>query len=288
MRLFHIFVSTKRIFRDRLRHTYNCCRKRMQLATRAKRPILSLGLVFCTIGILWAVNSSDPPPAVHLEVQPEVTMDQEQSNTQELFNTRSLQEQIEDGLGLTVATVTVTMVRPEQGTVLIPWRDNLRPLVHISVPQSWVSRMRDQVGSAAVVLSSVKTIAEDIAPGSQFVITTIQDAGQVTTVKQPSESYAKQIVMVIGLIAVLLSGHVVDRRRKTQESVVVMHVDHPEMEATRILEMDHQGACEAIDTLEGTRRIEVLRSIVALGDSSHEPPVVQVPDRQQLEFTKCG
>ena len=65
MRLFHIFVSTKRIFRDRLRHTYNCCRKRMQIATRAKRPILSLGLVFCTIGILWSVNIGGPEVALH-------------------------------------------------------------------------------------------------------------------------------------------------------------------------------------------------------------------------------
>ena len=183
----------------------------MQLTTNAKKPIVALGLVSCTIGILLAFNFGNYPDVVHQETQPELT--------------------------------------PIQ----------LQPTPVVSI---WYSPQ--------LPLQDVQNFTAATSPSPNI-----------------SESEVMQIVMILGLAAVLLSGLVIVRRRKPQESVDEIRVDHPETEATRILEMDHEGAREAIDRLSGSRRIEVLRSIVELGDPPPDPPVVHV-EREQHELTKCG
>lgn len=184
----------------------------MQLATRAKKPILALGLVSCTIGILLAFNFWNPPEVVRQDVQPE----------------------------------------------LAPAQFQPAPVVSI-----WYSPLLSH-----------------------------QEVQNLTAVQPPSQTFFEseviQIIMILGLASVLLSGLVIVRRRKPQESLEADREVHPETVAARILELDHVQAREAIDLLSGARRIEVLRSIVELGDPPPDPPVVQVPERKQHELTQCG
>jgi hypothetical protein len=180
----------------------------MQLATR--KPVLTLGLIFCTIGILWSVNIGGPEVALH---QPTPIA----SNVQ-LF--------------------------PIQDTVI------------------WYSPMLDQ--SALQASDSVQSQSPAI------------------------ESYLIQGSLLLSLIVVVLSTLLVGRRRIQNEQVAEIQVKRPEVEAARILEMDHTRARLAIAELRGAYRMEVLQSIVELGDTPEDHPIVQVPTQEQLELTRCG
>lgn len=184
----------------------------MQVTSRVEKPILALGLVFCTIGILLAFNFENSPMAVKQEAHPK----------------------------------------------LAPIQDVPKPVV-----STWYSPLLPQ--------------AESQHPNAPQSIS-----------QQFIESEVIQIVMILGLAGILMSGLVIVRRRKPQQSVDSVLVEHPDEEAARILEMNHEQAREAIDGLSGTRRIEVLRSIVELGDPPAEQPVVQVLQQEQLELTECG
>jgi hypothetical protein len=180
----------------------------MQLAT--KKPVLTLGLIFCTIGILWSVNIGGPE--VVLQQPKPVT-----SNVQLL--------PVQD---------VVTWYSP-----LLP-----RPAVQAS----------DSVQSQSPAI----------------------------------ETYLIQGSLLLSLIVVVLSTLLVGRRRHSSEHIAEVQVKLPEVEAARILEMDHERARLAIAKLSGAFRMEVLQSIVELGDTPEDLPVVQVPSQEQLELTSCG
>jgi len=180
----------------------------MQLVTR--KPALMLGLIFCTIGILWSVNIGGQEVVLH-QPQPVV------SNVQLL---------------------------PVQDAVI------------------WYSPMLPQ--------------------------TALQASDSVQSQSPAIESYLIQGSLLLSLIVVVLSTLLVGRRRISNEQVSEVQVKLPEVEAARILEMDHERARLAIAELRGACRMEVLQSIVELGDTPEDLPVVQVPAQEQLELTSCG
>ena len=180
----------------------------LQLATR--KPVLTLGLIFCTIGILWSVNIGGPE-AIHRQPAP-VT-----SNVQ-LF--------------------------PVQDAVI------------------WYSPLLTQPS--------------------------IQASDSVQSQTSTIESYLIQGSLLLSLILVVLSTLLVGRKRIPKGQVAAVKAKLPEVEAARILEMDHERARFAIAELRGAHRMEVLQSIVELGDTPEDIPVVQVPSQEQLELTSCS
>ncbi|HIB20264.1 MAG TPA: hypothetical protein EYO32_01745, partial [Rhodospirillales bacterium] len=153
------------------------------------------------------------------------------------IDTIALQHQIENSLGLIVATVSVQMERPSEDTLHIPWRNELQPSIQITLPNSWLMRRSEQVGNTQTVLSSIERIVQRIVPSAQCRISIIQDSPHVPVTVPTAESYAKQIALFIGLVAMLLSGVVVDRRRKPSAAVRSDRAVHPRKEAARILQM---------------------------------------------------
>ena len=116
----------------------------------------------------------------------------------------------------------------------------------------------------------------------------LQASDSVQSQSPAIESYLIQGSLLLSLIVVVLSTLLVGRRRIQNEQVAEIQVKRPEVEAARILEMDHTRARLAIAELRGAYRMEVLQSIVELGDTPEDHPIVQVPTQEQLELTRCG
>ncbi|MBT4529866.1 MAG: hypothetical protein HOC27_01555 [Phycisphaerae bacterium] len=94
------------------------------------------------------------------------------------------------------------------------------------------------------------------------------------------ESYAKQLFVVVGLLAIVFSEFFFNRRRVGQ-TVVIKRGSCAYEEAKVILALGHREARVAIDSLQGEYKVSVLRAIVGTEQHSEEPPLVQVS--QQLE-----
>ena len=116
----------------------------------------------------------------------------------------------------------------------------------------------------------------------------IQASNSVQSQTSTIESYLIQGSLLLSLIVVALSTLLVGRKRIPKGQVAEVKAKLPEVEAARILEMDHERARFAIAELRGAHRMEVLQSIVELGDTPEDIPVVQVPSQEQLELTSCS
>jgi hypothetical protein len=180
----------------------------MQVATR--KPVLTLGLFFFTIGILWSVNVDGPEELLY---QPQ------------------------------------------------PAANNVQ-LLPMQEPFIWYSPLRSQ---------PVAQASDSVHAQSPAI-----------------ETYLIQGVMVLGVIIVLLSTLLVGRRQVSEEPAAEVFARLPEVEAARILEMEHEQARLAIAALRGAHRMKVLQAIVALGDTPEDLPVVQVPTQEQHELTSCS
>jgi hypothetical protein len=128
----------------------------------------------------------------------------------------------------------------------------------------------------------------EVAPQAAIKIVEVAGISPSPLLPETKESYAKQIVLLGGIFAVLLSGFATDRKRRKEEVVVVRSAGTPIEEANEILQMEHSLARCAIDSLEGVRKIEVLRAILLTDESAQDMPVVEVAKGKQLERTKCG
>jgi hypothetical protein len=200
----------------------------------------------------------------------------------------AVRKRIEMALGLTMATVFVKMHSDNAITEYIPWIDDATPIVRVTLPNSWVQKRASQVGTEEIVLATVIALAKEVVPTATVSITLVDDAVIATPLFVTTESYAKQIALGIGLAAVLLSGFVVDRRRRPQEITLVKNAESPEEEARKILELEHSLARHAIDALGGVRKVEVLRAIINSEELVEDMPVIEVKQGTQLELTKCG
>jgi hypothetical protein len=175
-----------------------------------------------------------------------------------------IRARVEESIGLAFATISVTMQRDYPITEFIPWMDDATPAIRISLPQAWIDKRSLQVGSKEVALGAIEHLVHEVAPE------------------------AKQIVLMVGILAVLLSGFATDWKRRKEEVVVVRSAGTPVEEANAILQMEHSLARGAIDSLEGARKIEVLLAILLTDESAQDMPVVEVAKGKQLELTKCG
>ena len=204
------------------------------------------------------------------------------------YRASMVRKRIENALGLTMATVFVKMQSDNAISKYIPWVDDSTPIVRITLPKSWVNKRANQVGSEEIALATIYNLATESEPSAAVSITLVEDGAIATPLFQSKESYAKQIALFIGLGAVLLSGFATDRRRRPQEITIVKNAESPEEEARKILQLEHALARHAIDALEGIRKVEVLRAIIASEEHIEELPVVEVLQGKQLELTKCG
>jgi hypothetical protein len=201
----------------------------------------------------------------------------------------TVRTKIEHALGLTMATISVHMHRDNLLTEFIPWIDDAVPVVRISLPQSWVTKRSEQVGSEELTFIALTDRVLDVAPRATVTIAVVEDAAIIAPIFLAQESNAKNIALLLGVLAVLGAGVFPDRRRRPTETVVVKQARSAYEEAAEILQLNHVHARQAIDSLEGVYKIEVLRAIVASKENAiEEMPVVEVATGTQLELTKCG
>jgi|TARA_B100000959_G_scaffold267192_1_gene310407 hypothetical protein len=206
----------------------------------------------------------------------------------EKMSAKEIRGRVEDAIGLSIAAVSVTMQRGNSIMEYIPWLDDATPLVRVSLPRSWIEKRSRQVGSNEIVFGSINNLIYEVVPDADVEILAVKGTTSFPASHQADESYAKQLGLIVGLIALLISGFANKQRRRKEETVVLRNPKTPEEEAMDILKMEHAFAKLAIDSLEGARKIEVLQAIVSSELPKQEVPVVEVAKGKQLELTKCG
>jgi len=266
---------------------------------KLKRSLLVIGVISFTAGIVWSVKSTstvqDEDPVVLIESGKQDKTAKEPfwsqvipSSTQEgldeatSIDTLLLEKKIDDALGLGVAIISVSMERPSEQEFSIPWRDNKRAVVRVTLPSTWITQRSKQLGSKEIALNSLRSIIDSVAPESTTTFHIVQSELVVPFQVPTSESYAKHIAVTVGLCVLLISGFVVDRRRRPFPEMVVQHVENPHEEAERILGMEHIEARQAIDSLQDHNKIKVLQAIVSQDAVHEETPVVHVQRQQEL------
>jgi hypothetical protein len=206
---------------------------------------------------------------------------------QSKYQASQIRTDIEGALGLTMASISVLLQRENAVTEFIPWIDDATPIVRVSLPQSWLQKRSEQVGNEALVLNSLENIVREIAPRAEIAISIVEDNSTGIPLVNSKEYYAKQIALFVGVFLILGAGLLPERRRREQETVFCSFAGSPKEEAEKILQLEHHLARKAIDSLEGSRKVEVLRAIIT-SDEPEELPVVEVTTGTQLELTKCG
>ncbi len=199
---------------------------------------------------------------------------------------KEIQRLIEDALGIDVAAVRVILEEPLQQEVGVPWRIWDRLVVQISLPSSWITQRMRGIGAKEVVLKTLNETVTSVVPNSKTVFNIVQVPSSTAVLKGFQDSYAKQIVLLVGLFGILFASFIVDYRKPTHNSKELVRTLNPVKEANRILRMPHADAVLAIQALDEDQKILVLQSIVALEsmDASEDQPVVHV--LQQPEHAK--
>lgn len=190
---------------------------------------------------------------------------------------------VEEALGLISATVHVTMVSPPQGATFIPWIDNKKPNVHLTLPRSWITRRASQVGGVEVVLNNITRIAQAAAPGADVQVAIINDPTLAGADVQTTESSVKQWALITGLTTLLLTGTIGHRRKQTAVPMTKPAMNVAQ-EAAFILSLPHGQARIAIDALPSSKQRAVLEAIT--GPS--ETPMVEIPARKVPDLVRCG
>lgn len=199
------------------------------------------------------------------------------------LNSESVRIAVASAIGLNAATVQVDMVTPPEGELFIPWIENKRPLVRLTLPRSWVTLRASQVGNVETVMENILHIANGAAPGSLVEISVVHDVAIVGGEPEAAESSAKQWAMVLGLIALFLSGVTVRRRKRESEALPVQAMSVSE-EVAFILSLPHRDARVAIDSLRGARRDMILEEIT----ESEMTPLIEIPNRKSPDLVHCG
>lgn len=200
----------------------------------------------------------------------------------EKVNVDTTRRLVEDALGLTAATVQVTTEDPFDGVLFIPWLEK-KQNVKLTLPRSWITKRASQIGGVQIVMDNITHIAQVAAPSASVEIVIINDLVTVAKNNQPTRIYAKQWAFVFGLVAILLSGLTI-RRRKRDSDKVTNHLMGVSEEARFILSLPHDRARSTIDALVGPKRQAVLEAIV----KSEIVPIIEVPTRKSSELVRCG
>lgn len=191
----------------------------------------------------------------------------------------ALKMQVEDALGLPVATIQATFERPLEGEVPFPWRNQMEPVIRIALPQHWVSNRATMQGSQFLVLEEVRHIAGLAVPSARIELHVVpQLAVSVASNEQPLV-LGKQLVVLCGLVAMFCATCFSIRRKGNVETVSYNPLFDASSEANRILQMDYVHARQAIDRLHGHRRQEVLHYIAS--NEEELMPIVEVSTQKQ-------
>tara|TARA_X000000368_G_scaffold410702_1_gene394562 strand:- start:66 stop:1178 length:1113 start_codon:yes stop_codon:yes gene_type:complete len=203
-------------------------------------------------------------------------------------NPAKLKKKIDDALGISASTLAVTFARPSKKDLQIPMKDSVRPEICLTLPSHWVASRSQQVGSEAILLQSLRSTIQSIAADAVTKIDIITTKAPSGFQQETNQSYAKQIMLFVGVFLIFASNMILDRRRRPQEAIIIRRLENPSIEAGAILQMDFTQAKCAIDLLEGQHKYNVLDAIVSMGDDSKEVPVIEVQKQKKLTFTKCG
>ena len=266
----------------------------MRMNYQLKQSCIAIGVISFTVGILWSFNfglteSSVPTslPTATTKKPNELTIPSFWSQLIPIQGPTELMcSQVEAALGLSVADVSVTMERPSQNELVIPLRDDVRPVVRITLPASWMMSRSSQLGSKEAVSESLQSIVTATVPESIAIIHIVQDSPAAKMPAPTPESYAKQLVLGLGLLALLCCGAIVDRRQMEQESIPLLQSLHPERDAERILQMEYAEAKRTIDSLHEPHKANVLQAIIA-SEVLEALPVVHV-QQQPAELTNSN
>ena len=191
----------------------------------------------------------------------------------------TLKSQVEDALGLSVATIQATFERPQEGTVPIPWRNQLEPVIRIALPQQWVSDRASIQGSQFIVLEEVKHIALLAVPSARIELQVVPQQQVLAGSTEQPMFLGKQVVVLLGLVAMFFATYVTSRRKSNVETVSYNPLFNASSEAERILQMDYVHARQAIDRLHGNRKQEVLHHIAS--NEEELIPIVEVSTQKQ-------
>ena len=197
----------------------------------------------------------------------------------------SMRKDIENALGVRAAVVKVTSEYPPFDEFTIPLRDTKQTVVYVTLPSTWVTQRTSQIGSEEVALDSLQTVIASAVPNAKISFHIVEVPPTVLTSVPTQESYAKQIVLLVGLFGLLFASFIVDHRKSPIEHPNAIHFDNPSEEAKRILEMSYGEAVHAIDALQGEHKMDVLQSIVSYETPWEDPPVIQVASKAEL--TEC-
>ncbi len=203
----------------------------------------------------------------------------EQLTNQEGLTLPTLKSQVEDALGLPVATVQATFERPQKGAVPIPWRNQLEPVIRIALPQHWVSNRAAIQGSQFVVLEEVKHIAMLAVPSARIELQIVPQTPLLVASNEQPLILGKHVVVLLGLIAMFFATYVSSRRKSNVETISYNPLFDASGEANRILQMDYVHARQAIDRLHGHRKQEVLHYIAS--NEEELMPIVEVSTQKQ-------
>ena len=272
----------------------------MRMNYQLKRTCIAIGVMSFSVGILWSYNFG-LTPSTELNSLPNATTETtENSNERTIPSfwsqlkpvvphenpTDVMRTQVETALGVSVADISVTMERPSENEFVIPLRNDRKPVVRISLPASWMMKRAAQLGSKEAVLNSLQSIVTTSIPESKAIIKIVQDSPIAVFPEPTTESYAKQLVMVLGLIALFCCGTIVDRRRGLQEAPQLQQSLSPAQDAQRILEMEYGEAKRTIDSLLEPHKGNVLQAIIT-SEVKEEFPVVHV-QQQPAELSNCS
>ncbi len=268
---------------------------------RLKQSLVVLGFVGFSLGILWTMSMYSSTENVDTSLELKLDKDNSRDVIDPLYHsqthtgavrdgnsmldTESLRQDIDAALGLSVATISVSLAQPPASERTIPWREDKQPVVKLSLPSTWLTSRSTQLGSKEEVFEVLRATVLSIVPGSKVQFQIVQEPQVMQAVQPVTESYAKQIAIAVGLVAVLLSGYMIDRRRPEQETIVVRQVDHPAVEASRILQLEHTAAKKAINALSGSYKISVLQQIATTELTQNEPPIVHIQRQNEGELS---
>lgn len=206
--------------------------------------------------------------------------------SEELLQTKlkfeSMRKGIENALGVRTAVVKVTSEYPPFDEFAIPLRDTKQIAVYVTLPSTWVMKRSSQIGSKEIAVDSLRTIIASVVPNAKISFHIVEVPPTVITAAPTQESYAKQIVLLVGLFGLLFASFIVDHRKSPTEHTNAIQFDNPSKEAKRILEMSYGEAVHAIDALQGEHKMDILQSIVSYETPLEDPPVIQVASKPEL------
>ena len=128
-----------------------------------------------------------------------------------------IQSEVESALGIATAHISVRIQRGNSIENYIPWLAKTTPIIRIALPQNWIDQRSKQVGGSDASMQMLMDLVYNVEPTAIVEIVFVQNIPVATATANTSEPSPKQIAIIAGLLALLLSGSFIDRRRRKEE-----------------------------------------------------------------------